>query len=125
MLEAEQPLGILEQPVVPARELPVGGEDVRGVDVALVKRLVLSPNLDRLELGIGEPVDALQAREALDAIRELRPRPQRETGQPAQVREAGQPLLLREDLSSGDRVDVLERRLLAERLAALGVVVSG
>ena len=71
MLEAEQPLGILEQPVVPARELPVGGEDVRGVDVALVQRLVLSPDLDRLELGIGEPVDVLQAREALDAVREL------------------------------------------------------
>ena len=67
----------------------------------------------------------LQAREALDAVRELRPSAQRETGQPAQVGEAGQPLLLREELSSGDRVDVLERRLLAERLAALGVVVSG
>jgi len=118
VLVAEQPLGVEQHLVVPRRQLAVGREYVGRIDVALVECGVLGADGHWLEPRVGEPVALLQAGQSLVATLELESCAERELPEAAQVGDRPQVLALSEIPRRRDRVDVLERRLPAERLVS-------
>jgi hypothetical protein len=111
--------------VAPAGQPAVGAEHVRRLDLVAVERAVLLTDRDLLERRVVEAVGVPQPGKALRALLELRARAEREARDPAQVADRGQSPALGEVLRGGDRVDVLERRLLADRLPALRIEAPG
>jgi hypothetical protein len=75
------------------------------------------------EVHVAEPVSVAHARQALLARLELGPGAEGEARQLLKIADRRDPALLGEELRRGDCIDIFERRLLADRLAAAGVEV--